>query len=100
MESPGMGMCLMGNGDVPHRESTSSPGMHILTGNAHSLYRVNLLPAKFLRFDTLKLKSTPVRSNIKCTTEEEFSKMNYVWTTNELTFDILILIFGCHLAEI
>ena len=40
ISSPGMGMCLTGNGDVPHRESTSSPGMHILTGNAHSLYRV------------------------------------------------------------
>ena len=33
---------LTGNGDVPHRECTSSPGMHNLTGNAHSLYRVRL----------------------------------------------------------
>ena len=38
---PGMGMCLTGNGDVPHRECTSAPGMHILTGNAHGLYRVS-----------------------------------------------------------
>ena len=39
--SPGMHI-LTGNGDVPHRECISSPGMGMcLTGNAHSLYRVN-----------------------------------------------------------
>ena len=31
---------LTRNGDVPHRECTSSPGMQKLTENAHSLYRV------------------------------------------------------------
>ena len=32
---------LTGNEDVPHREwGYASPGMHILTGNAYSLYRV------------------------------------------------------------
>ena len=36
----GNGMFLTGIGDVPHGECTSSPGMHILIGNAHSLYRV------------------------------------------------------------
>ena len=38
--SRGMGMCLTGIGDVPHKECTSSPGMNILTGNAHTSYRV------------------------------------------------------------
>ena len=38
---------LTGNGDVPHREHTSSLGMYILTGNAHSLYRVLPNNAKF-----------------------------------------------------
>ena len=45
-DSPGMtgnGICHPWNRDVPHRECTSSPEMHIITGNAHSLYRV-LLP--------------------------------------------------------
>ena len=41
--SPGMGSCLTGNGDVTHRECTFSPGMHILTGSAHRLYRVNFV---------------------------------------------------------
>ena len=31
---------LTRNEDVTHQECTSSLGMHILTGNAHSLYRV------------------------------------------------------------
>ena len=31
---------LAGNGDVTHWECTSSLGMHILTRNVHSLYRV------------------------------------------------------------
>ena len=41
-----MGMCLTANAhphrewDVPHRQCTSSPGMHTLTGNTHSLYKV------------------------------------------------------------
>ena len=35
ISSPGMGLCLTGNGDVPHREwECASPGMHT------SLYRV------------------------------------------------------------
>ena len=57
--APGMGICLTENAypyrewgcasprmhiltgkDVPHQECTSSSGMHILTANAHSLYRV------------------------------------------------------------
>ena len=34
--SPEMGMCLTGNGDVPHREwGCDLPGMRILTGKAH-----------------------------------------------------------------
>ena len=47
--SPGMGCAspemhiLTGNGDVPHRECKSSLGIHILTGNAHSLYRMRLI---------------------------------------------------------
>ena len=49
-------MCLTGNGDVPHREwGCASPGMgmcltgmHILTGNAHSLYRVNMVPQIYM----------------------------------------------------
>ena len=41
--SPGMGMCLTGNGDVPHGECVSSPGMHIITRNAHSLQRVKMV---------------------------------------------------------
>ena len=43
---------LTGNGDVPQREYTSSPGMHILTGNAHSLYRVTQA-SESLEFDSL-----------------------------------------------
>ena len=39
--SRGMGLCLTGNGDVPHRDwGCASQGMHILTGNAHTSYRV------------------------------------------------------------
>ena len=34
--SPGMGMCLTENGDLPHREwGCASLEMHILTGNAY-----------------------------------------------------------------
>ena len=33
-------MCLTGNGNVTHWGCTSSLGMHILTENAHTLYRV------------------------------------------------------------
>ena len=41
ISSLGMGMCLTGDVDVPHWEwRCDSPGMHILTGNAHSLYKV------------------------------------------------------------
>ena len=37
-----MGMCLSGNVH-PHREwGCASPAMYILTGNAHSLYRLEL----------------------------------------------------------
>ena len=40
ISSPGMGMCPTGNAN-PHQEwGCDSSGMHILTGNAHSLYRV------------------------------------------------------------
>ena len=42
--SPEMGMCFTGNEDVPHREwGCTSPGIHILTGNAHSLYLVMMV---------------------------------------------------------
>ena len=36
-------MCLTGNGDVTRREyGCASPGMHVLTGNEHTLCRVNI----------------------------------------------------------
>ena len=38
-----MVMWLTGNGNVFHRECTSLPGMHILTGNPHSLCRMIIL---------------------------------------------------------
>ena len=41
---PGMGMCLIRNGGVPHWECTSLPGMHILTGNAHPHREYTSLP--------------------------------------------------------
>ena len=36
----------------------------------------------------LTQKSTPARSNVRCTTKVELSKAKYVCTTNELTFII------------
>ena len=41
--SSGMGMCLTGNAH-PHQEwGCAALGMHILIGNAHSLYRVSMI---------------------------------------------------------
>ena len=37
----GNGDVLHREGDVPHRECTFSPRMHILTVNSHSLYKVS-----------------------------------------------------------
>ena len=47
-------------------------------------------------------KSTPFLSNIKCTKKPEVFKIEIFldYQQANLNFDMLVLIFGCHLAEI
>ena len=55
--SPGMGICLTGNGDVTDREwGCDSLGMYILTGNAHNLDRVFKVVSYFTPTVTRKLQ--------------------------------------------
>ena len=49
----GNGICLTGNGDVPQWEwGCDSPGMRILTGNVHRLYRVFMSDLKSMESQT------------------------------------------------
>ena len=66
--SQGMGMCLTGNRDVTHQKCTSSPRMHILTGNAPSLYRVSRF-----QVNRTKIRSKTENGRNLCLWETKFS---------------------------
>ena len=84
--SPGMGMHLTRKEDVPHRECTSSPRMHILTGNAHSLYRVG---QEALEAEILKLFCTSERTNYSKTCVKICKKINLFSLTLVLKATVL-----------
>ena len=88
--SPGMGMCLAGNGDVTHWECTFSPGMHILTWNAHSLYRVcyrvssvDKFSPKHLVEHIFHIKSVTPRVLTKCSNEQKIEIIGRILSRSE-----------------
>ena len=91
---------LTGNGNVPHRECTSSSGMHIIAGNAHSLHRVNHLSLS-LRFQTsIKNCNTAVIRKSLYFTENSGGMVGF--RSSGMPKDLhpccVTSVFGCHMS--
>ena len=49
---------------MTHRECTCSSGMHILTGSAHSLYRLNITIVKIILYSCVSSCIVPLETTV------------------------------------